>query len=152
MAGYKFGGTDLESTYGFFAHPEGLELSIAQVNLSTMNVPGRHGVYVFSQQAQPRTITVKGYIKGTSPSNVMTKIISLESYLMTDPSFATAPTDNLAGDVETKNLEIPGISGLAFPSIYIGGELLRPVGARLASSIQEVTLKFWQPLPFTVSV
>lgn len=145
MAGLIWGTTDFYTTYGFTIAKGGVTVYAAPVRRNTIPIPGIDGELYQGIEMLPRPIIVRGFIQGSSQTDMYTKFFGLEAELI--GSFSSAAPNYLAPSRPEKTLTIPNFGGKKFATCSYDGMEIDYPGSRLLTHMCALVIRFVQSHP-----
>lgn len=148
--GVTYGGTDLDTTWGFKIAANGLDLSPTTTRKIFQVIPGVDGARFFNFELEPRTIVIRGIVRGTSQSDLMAKIIGLDAAVDLR-SFAAATNTTTYASIQKTNkvLSVPSFGALSFEWCTCDSMKTNFKQPRIFRFDAEVILTFTQWRPFS---
>lgn len=149
MAGLLINTTDLSGgSYGFYIAKDGVSIGFAPSRRITETIPGIDGELYINTELDPRPISIRGVIIGTSQSDMYTKLLALDA--LVTGSFNTTPDANFISPTRTEfSVTVPSFGSKKFANCSFAGGEIEYLGPRALTWYAVLTLRFVQSRPFT---
>lgn len=152
MAGLLINATDVEgASYRFYIAKDGVTVGFAPSRRITETIPGTDGEWYINTELDPRPISIRGVIIGTSQSDMYTKLLALDA--LVTGSLNTTPDANFISPSRAEfTLTIPSFGSKKFANCSFAGGEIEYLGPRVLTWYAVLTLRFVQSRPFTTAV